>query len=74
LSGKKKSVSSKGEKEMYWNKVLQLMLIHVTPGIVTGLQQMALELQKKAAETENPIDDIVAYALVSLVGANKGKE
>lgn len=50
------------------------MLMHMTPGIVSGLQQMALELQKKAAETENPIDDIVAYALVSLVGAKTGKE
>lgn len=52
-------------------RVLAIVLARATPEIVNGLRKFALDLQRRAAETPNPIDDVLAALIVDLVGADE---
>lgn len=54
----------------WWSHLLSQLMLAMSPALVDVVRQLARELRKRAAETENPIDDICAHALCVLVGAD----
>lgn len=49
-------------------KLLVSVLARSTPALVDYLRGMAVEFRVKAAQTDNPVDDVLADLLCALVG------
>lgn len=52
---------------MFWDKILKVLLTQMTPALLDVLKQLVREFYKKALETENPIDDVIAYFMMRLL-------
>ena len=50
-----------------WTKVLIMLLAHMSPALIELARQGAREFRKRAEETDNPIDDIIAHSICRIV-------